>query len=80
MAGVAVSLNWTGEQFEIVADKNEQYSEISAHFCDRGRLFCQLMSSDSQLCALNFYTCIKNEFSEVNIFIAKSSGSSTLNL
>ena len=40
MTGVAVSLCWTDKQFEIVADKNEQESEISVHFCDMGRLFC----------------------------------------
>jgi hypothetical protein len=42
MAGLAVSLSWTDEQFEIVADKNEQYSEISVHFCDTGRLLCPI--------------------------------------
>jgi len=28
MAGVAASLSWTDEQFEIFANKNEQFSEI----------------------------------------------------
>jgi hypothetical protein len=40
MAGVAVSLSWTDKPFEIVADKNEQDSEISVHFCDTRRFFC----------------------------------------
>lgn len=42
MAGVAASLSWTDEQFEIFANKNEQFSEIWVHFCDTGRLFCPI--------------------------------------